>query len=53
MPVSVDLLFKEIGLEYSKPYRWNEKLDANINGVYVISTSNNPFTSESKVELNI
>jgi hypothetical protein len=53
MSVSVDLLFKEIGLEYSKPYRWNEKLDANINGVYVISTSNNPFISESKIELNI
>ncbi len=42
MPVSVDQLFREMGLNYSKPYRWNEKLDADFNGVYVISTSSDP-----------
>ncbi|GEM_PF-1998410 len=42
MPVSVDKLFTEFGLNYSKPYKWNEKFDAIFNGVYIISSSNNP-----------
>lgn len=54
MPVLVDTLFKEFGLEYSKPYKWNEKLDADFNGVYIISTSSNPILpNQSEIEFNI
>lgn len=54
MSISVDTLFRSLNLKYSKPYKWNEKLDANINGVYVISTSNNPLIpNQNKIELNI
>ncbi|WP_159798874.1 hypothetical protein [Flavobacterium sp. MK4S-17] len=54
MSISVDSLFKTVNLKYSKPYKWNEKLDANINGVYVISTSNDPLIhNQNKIELNI
>lgn len=54
MAITVDALFKEIGIKYSKPYKWNEELDANINGVYVISTSDNPtINNKNKFELSI
>ena len=54
MSVSVDALFKEFNLKYSKPHKWKEKLDAKINGVYVISTSNDPLRhNQNKIELNI
>ncbi|WP_264564397.1 hypothetical protein [Flavobacterium sp. N3904] len=54
MPVLVDTLFKEFNLEYSKPYKWNEKLDADFNGVYIISTSNNPkLPNQSNIGFNI
>ena len=36
MSVSVDALFKEFNLKYSKPHKWKEKLDAKI--VYQILT---------------
>jgi hypothetical protein len=37
MTISVDQLFKSFNLKYRGPIKWGNKLDANFNGVYVIS----------------
>jgi hypothetical protein len=53
MSISVDQLFKEFNLTYSEAHRWNQKLDADFNGVYIISTSADPFKHNSIHEINI
>ena len=42
MPVSVDQLFKALKLKYEGPFKWNEKLKANYNGVYIITLTEDP-----------
>jgi len=53
MPISVDQIFKEFKLTYSRPYKWNEKVDADFNGVYVISLSPNPKEASTIDEIDI
>ncbi|WP_298238402.1 hypothetical protein [uncultured Algibacter sp.] len=46
MAISIDNIFSEFGLDYSKAYNWNQKLDANFNGVYLIALTNDPKTQK-------
>ncbi|QXP63204.1 hypothetical protein [Polaribacter sp. HaHaR_3_91] len=42
MAVSIDELFREFNLDYSLPVKWNEKLDADFSGIYIIALTDNP-----------
>jgi hypothetical protein len=42
MPVTVNQVFQQIGLVPKGPLPWGEKVPNSANGVYVISTSQNP-----------
>ncbi|UAB82291.1 hypothetical protein INR76_05895 [Marixanthomonas sp. SCSIO 43207] len=44
MAISIDELFREFNLEYSRPIKWNEKFDADFSGVYIIALTDNPKT---------
>lgn len=48
MAISIDQLFSDFNLKYSEPVKWNEKFEANFNGVYVIAKTNNPKTTEAE-----
>lgn len=49
MAISVNELFQSLGLNYSKAYKWNEKILDDYNGVYIISLSETP-TSKKYVD---
>jgi len=54
MAVSVDELFSELGINYEGPFKWQEKLNAKYNGVYIITLTDNPKSKKSnKIEFNI
>jgi hypothetical protein len=44
MAISINKLFSDFNLNYSKPIKWNVKFDAKFNGVYVIAKTNDPNT---------
>ena len=48
MAISIDKIFSNFKLNYSKPIKWNEKFEAKFNGVYVIALTNDPFNTNSK-----
>lgn len=52
MAISIDKIFSDFKLNYSKPIKWNEKFDAMFNGVYVIALTNDPFDTSS-INLNL
>lgn len=47
MAVSIDKIFKEFRLDYKGAFIWNEKLDANFNGVYILALTDNPKTKSA------
>ncbi len=49
MALSINQLFSDFNLDYSKPVKWSERLIAKFNGVYVIAQTNDPF---SKIATN-
>ncbi|WP_100615688.1 hypothetical protein [Confluentibacter citreus] len=48
MAVSINQLFSEFNLNYSKAIKWNEKFEAKFNGVYIIAQTSDPFTIIAK-----